>query len=113
MISSILECFFFIYTLFILGTTDFKCKQIISNRSIGMHSDNNWLTFIFEYSAQGTQYSKELTHWPLGDFKDIFRKVIFQLTLVIGGWSISCEIVLKWMSMDLTDGKSTLVQVMA
>ena len=26
---------------------------------------------------------------------------------------ISCKIVLKWMPMDLTDGKSTLVQVMA
>ena len=29
------------------------------------------------------------------------------------GWGISCEIVLIWMSMDLTDDKSTLVQVMA
>ena len=41
------------------------------------------------------------------------RKVIFQLILVIRGWSISCKIVLKWMPMDLNDGKSTLVQVMA
>ena len=32
---------------------------------------------------------------------------------MIDGWSISCKIVLKWMPMDLTDGKSTLVQVMA
>ena len=31
---------------------------------------------------------------------------------MVGGWSISCKIVLKWMPMDLTDGKSTLVQVM-
>ena len=29
------------------------------------------------------------------------------------GWCISCEIALMWMSMDLTDDKSTLVQVMA
>ena len=42
-----------------------------------------------------------------------FRKVIFQLIQVIDGWSISCKIVLVWMPMDLTDGKSTLVQVMA
>ena len=42
-----------------------------------------------------------------------FRKVNVQLNLVIDGWSISCKIVLKWMPMDLTDGKSTLVQVMA
>ena len=55
----------------------------------------------------------KLTHWPLGDFKEIFRKVIFQLILMIDGWNISCKIVLKWMPMDFTNGKSTLVQVMA
>ena len=54
-----------------------------------------------------------LTHWPLGDFTEIFRKVIFQLILVIDGWSICSKIVLKWIAMDLTDCKSTLVQVMA
>ena len=39
--------------------------------------------------------------------------VIFKLTLVNGDWSISCEIALRWMPLDLTDDKSTLVQVMA
>ena len=29
------------------------------------------------------------------------------------GWGISCEIALIWMSLDLTDDQSTLVQVMA
>ena len=48
-----------------------------------------------------------------GRFQRNFRKVIFQPILVIDGGSISCKIVLKWMPMDLTDGKSTLVQVMA
>ena len=42
-----------------------------------------------------------------------FRWVIFKLILMIDGWSISCEIILRWMSLDLTDEKSTLVQVMA
>ena len=46
-----------------------------------------------------------LTHWPLGDFNS--------LTLVNGGWGISYEIALRWMPQDLTDEKSTLVQVMA
>ena len=50
-----------------------------------------------------------LTHGPLGDF----RKVIFKLTVVNGGWGISYEIALRWMPLDLTDDKSTLVQVMA
>ena len=48
-----------------------------------------------------------------GRFQRNLRKVIFQLILVIDGWSISCKIVFKWTPMDLTDGKSTLVQVMA
>ena len=48
-----------------------------------------------------------------GRFQRNFSKVIFQLTLVTDGWRISCKIVLKWIPMDFTDGKSTLVQVMA
>ena len=45
-------------------------------------------------------------------FQFTIRKVIFKLTLVNGGWSISYEIALRWMPQDLTDDKSTLVQVM-
>ena len=48
-----------------------------------------------------------------GRFQRNFWKIIFQMILVIDGWSISCKIGLEWMSMDLTNGKSTLVQVMA
>ena len=47
-----------------------------------------------------------------GRVKINFKKVTFQLILLIDSWSISCKIVLKLMPMDLTDGKSTLVQVM-
>ena len=42
-----------------------------------------------------------------------FRQVILQLILVIYGWSISCEIALRSMPLDLTDDESTSVQVMA
>ena len=48
-----------------------------------------------------------------GRFQFNFRKVIFKLTLVNGGWGISYEIALRWMPQDLTDDKSTLVRVMA
>ena len=48
-----------------------------------------------------------------GRFEFHFRQVIFKLTLVNGGWGISYEIALRWMPPDLTDDKSTLVQVMA
>ena len=54
-----------------------------------------------------------LTHWPLGDLEKKFRYVIFKLILVNDGWGIFCEIALRWISMNLTDDKSTLVQVMA
>ena len=48
-----------------------------------------------------------------GRFQFNFRWVIFKLTLVNGGWGISYEIALRWMPLELTDEKSTLVQVMA
>ena len=41
-----------------------------------------------------------------------FRWIIFKLILVIDG-RISCEIILRWISPDVIDDKSTLVQVMA
>ena len=40
-------------------------------------------------------------------------QVIFMLILVNGGWGISYEIALRRMPLDLSDDKSTLVQVMA
>ena len=46
-------------------------------------------------------------------FERNLRKIIFKLILMIGGWGNFCKIALRWMSMDLTDDKSTLVQVMA
>ena len=65
--------------------------------------------------------SKDILLWHIpipinslapGRFQFNFRKVIFKLTLVNGGWGISYEIALRWMPQDFTD-KSTLVQVMA
>ena len=46
-------------------------------------------------------------------FQFNFRKVIFKLTLVNGGWGMSNEIALRWMPLDFAYDKSTLVQVMA
>ena len=48
-----------------------------------------------------------------GKFEWNFRHVSFKQILVIDDWGISCEIALTWKPQDLTDGKSTLVQVMA
>ena len=47
-----------------------------------------------------------LIHWTLGDLKKkVFTQVIFKLIIVIDGWGISCEIALRWMSLDITDDK--------
>ena len=48
-----------------------------------------------------------------GKFEWHFRYLIFQIISVINGWGISCELALRWMLLDLTDDKSTLVLVMA
>ena len=47
-----------------------------------------------------------------GRFQLNFRETVFKLILVNGGWGISHEIALRWMPLNLTDDKSTLVQVM-
>ena len=48
-----------------------------------------------------------------GKFEQHFRYLLFQIISVTDGWGISCKLALRWMSLDLTDDKSTLVQVMA
>ena len=48
-----------------------------------------------------------------GKFAWNFRQVIFKQISVINAWGISCEIIPRRMSLDLTDDKATLVQVMA
>ena len=45
------------------------------------------------------------------EFEWNLRHVIFKRILVIGGWGISCEIALIWISLDFTYDSSTLVQV--
>ena len=52
--------------------------------------------------------SNSLTH---GGFGWNFR-FAFKLQLVIDDWGISCEVTLRWMSLDRTDDKPILVQVM-
>ena len=53
------------------------------------------------------------THWPLGELGCLFKTAIFNLVLSIGIFTSSNDNPLRWMPWDLTDDKSTLVQVMA
>ena len=77
-----------------------------SNHSCWLHWPS--LTEHIPVSAQ-----KAFNSLAPGGFQINFRQVIFKLTLANGGWGMSHEIALRWMPLDLTDDKSTLVQVMA
>ena len=66
-----------------------------------------WLTL------ERMSFEYVLTYCSLRDFGDDFRCVILQHISMIDIWSISREIDLKWISMDFTDDKPILVQVMA
>ena len=58
-------------------------------------------------------YHNNLNSLAPGKFEWNFRYVILKWLLVVDSWGISCEIALKWMSLDFTDDQSILVQVMA
>ena len=94
---------------------NFDCLIVLRFLSLWLNLD-----FFFSIRGHGVKWSVTPDNMPPyfnssapGKFQRNLGKVIFQLILMIDGWSISCKIVLKWMQMDLTDGKSTLVQVMA
>ena len=59
------------------------------------------------------QWKQSINSLARRRFERNFRYTIFKLVLVIDGWGVSCEISISWMPLDLTDDKSTLVQVMA
>ena len=83
---------------------DYEITRCISEAEL-------WESY-FEYLMRGNDGQTVLNSLTPGDLNEIFV-VHFKLILVIDGKGISCEIAFKWMSMDLTDDKSTLVQVMA
>ena len=54
----------------------------------------------------------DLTHWPRKIWGCNFKNATLKLALLIGTFRASFDKVLRWMIQDLTDDKSTLVQVM-
>ena len=62
------------------------------------------------YGITGSPWSNSLHSMRL---EWNFRSVNFKLILIIDCWGIFHGIALRWMSLDLIDDKSTLVQVMA
>ena len=71
-----------------------------------------WIQVVCRPNQVG--FNKQTTFNSLapGRFEPNFGEVISMLISVTDGWGISCKIALRWMPLDLTDDKSTLVQVM-
>ena len=55
--------------------------------------------------------SKYEHRYFVGDIKGKF-KTSFKLNLVTNNWGISCDVAIRLISLDLTDGMSTFLQVM-
>ena len=82
-------------------------KWYFASAMLSRHKWNTWILWWGDY------LSKEVNLWAPGRFEFKFSLVIFKPILVNGGWGISYWIALRWMPQDLTDDKSTLVQVIA
>ena len=86
----------------------FQEGQMCSCFSVPRKYEDYYITSIQSPFVQGC-YINSLT---LGNLNQILY-VIFKWILVIDGWDISCEIALRWMSLDFTNDQSILVQAMA
>ena len=88
-----------------------RVVSLALTQSYNFSSDNEG--YEWNYIESQKNIHKGFNSLASGTFQFNFRYVIIKLTLVNGGWGISNEIALRWMPLDLTDDKSTLVQVMA
>ena len=108
-----------------------SCEIPLSQMSLNLTDDKSALVQVMAWCREATihylnqcwsrsmsPYGVTRPQWVVnslvpGKFEWNFRYVIFKRISVIDGWGMSCEIALIWMSLDLTDDQSTLVQVMA
>ena len=97
---------------------------VVGQRSFYAFADKRWLDWTQIWWTNSLSFVhaplKLFESFPLwfnslvpGGFKWKFRLLISKLISAIDDWGISCEIARRWLSLDLTDDKSTLVQVMA
>ena len=80
---------------------------------VNIKASRHWPFFLFMKNYYSYDLISHLNSLAPGRFQFNFRWAIFNLILVNDGWGIFYEIALRWMPLDLTDDKSTLVQVMA
>ena len=86
-------------------TANITTRDHVHNYHDAVHTI--WGITVWQYNRD-TKRNATFGPWPLEDLNKIFK-----LISVTDGWGISGKIALRWMALDLTDDKSTLVQVMA
>ena len=72
-----------------------------------------WALIQYTWHHFPSQCYNLLTHCHLRDVDAILKNIIFNLVLLVSIFKSSHDNALWWMPQDLTDDKSTLVQVMA
>ena len=87
----------------ILHTLKFQMHSLSCHFWLNLCLNQCWLRSM-------TPYGITRPHW-VNSLK--FLYLILQTISVNDGWGIACGLALRWMSLDCTDDKSTLVQVMA
>ena len=94
------------YTIFssICSILCYQLSLCISNLSCGWFSGISNVWFYFNLGINSSAPGRPRCH---------FESAIFNLALLIGIFTPSKDNALRWMPWDLTDDKSTLVQVMA
>ena len=84
--------------------------DVINRQPLRSHYVNKWWSSLLMFIC--ISWPQIVNSLVPGKFELNFRYLIFQIISVIDGWGISCELALRWMSLNFTDYKSTLVQVM-
>ena len=89
-----------------------ECNSLASQRT-----DDAIITSLWRRNDVATSFRRHndviialCAHWDMEYLNEILVKWFSSL---IDWWGIDCEISHRWMPLDLTDDKSTLVQVMA
>ena len=88
-------------------------KDVFSDIETGPRSSAATILTLWHWQAPVFLDEMILTHCRLGNSNESLHKQLSKLNSVTNGWGKCCEIAMRWMSLDHTDDKSTLVQVMA
>ena len=91
----------------------FKRKQDFNYLEQMEGINTQWNRISNPHPCSVAQWHQWVNSLAPGKFEWKYGYLNFQIISVTDVWGVSCEFIFRWMSLDLTDDKSTLVQVMA